>query len=179
MRPLVVVEAQVALERGLELAELREVATTKLDAPMLVQDRLLEPLNEAVGEGVPRFRPRVADDGILSTGFVEGTLELAAPVGEDPLHGMPRLAEVRDDSLPEEVGGEDENVAQYRTGIQSLKEGDYEAALDAWIRLIGLPDGRKVDDDGARRACIALFHVLGESHPATQAHRRAFSSALY
>ena len=104
MGPLVVVEAQVALEGGFELPEPREVATAKLDAPVLVQDGLLEPLDEAVGEGVPRFGPSVPDDGMLPTGFVEGPLEFAAAVGEDPLHGIPRLAEERDDPLAQELG---------------------------------------------------------------------------
>ncbi len=72
MGPLVVVEAQVALKRGFELPEPREIATAKLDAPVLVQDGLLEPLDEAVGEGVPRFGACVPDDGMLPTGFVEG-----------------------------------------------------------------------------------------------------------
>ena len=75
--PLVVVEAQVALERGFELPEPREVATTKFDAPVLVKDRLLEPLDEAVGEGVSRFRAGVADAEITA-GLVEDALELAS-----------------------------------------------------------------------------------------------------
>ncbi|MEF8940073.1 MAG: tetratricopeptide repeat protein, partial [Salinivenus sp.] len=34
-------------------------------------------------------------------------------------------------------------------------------------------------DDGARKACIALFTLLGEKHPTTQEHRRTFDMALY
>ena len=79
VRALVVVEAQIALEGGLELPEPREVATTKLDAPVLVEDRLLEPLDEAVGEGVSRFRAGVADAEI-SAGLVKDALEFAAAV---------------------------------------------------------------------------------------------------
>jgi hypothetical protein len=52
VRALVVVEAKKALEGGIELPEPREIAAAKLDAPVLVQDGLLEPLDEAVGEGV-------------------------------------------------------------------------------------------------------------------------------
>ena len=98
MRPLVVVEAQVALERGFELPEPGEVAAAKLDAPVLVKDRLLEPLDEAVLESMPRLRPRVADAELLA-GFVEDSLELAASVREDTPDGMARLAEERDDAL--------------------------------------------------------------------------------
>ena len=79
-----VVEAQEAVERALELRESREVATTELDAPVLVEDRALQTLDEAVGPGVlevelaaddllraPRWRPlRVAGaGGVCLSGF--------------------------------------------------------------------------------------------------------------
>ncbi len=102
MGPLVVVEAQIALEGGLELPEPREVAAAELDAPVLVEDRLLEPLDEAVGEGVSRFRAGVADAEI-SAGLVEDALELASSIGEDALQWEVGLAEVRNNSLPKEA----------------------------------------------------------------------------
>jgi hypothetical protein len=69
--PLVVVEAKVALERRLELPQLREVAPAEGHPPVVVQDRLLEALHEAVGEGMARLGPRVAD-AELSASLVEG-----------------------------------------------------------------------------------------------------------
>ena len=66
----VVVEAQKALEGSIELPESGEVAAAKLDAPVLVQDGLLEPLDEAVGEGVSRLGSGVTNaEG--SAGFLE------------------------------------------------------------------------------------------------------------
>jgi len=59
--PLVVVEAKVALDRAFELAGLREVTPPELDPPVLVQDRALEALHEAVGEGVAGLGPGVPD----------------------------------------------------------------------------------------------------------------------
>ena len=38
---------------------------------------------------------------------------------------------------------------------------------------------RTLDDDGARKACVALFKILGEKHPVTKKYRRRFSMALY
>ena len=38
---------------------------------------------------------------------------------------------------------------------------------------------RFYDDDGARRACIAGFTLLGDDHEAARSRRRDFSSALY
>ena len=61
MRPLVVVELQKAIERALERSAAGEVLPPKGDAPVLVQDRFLQPLHEAVGPGVARLRARHAD----------------------------------------------------------------------------------------------------------------------
>ena len=89
VRPLVVVETQVALERGLELAQPGEVAPAELDAPVLVQDGLLKALDEAVGEGVPGLGPGVAE-AQRSTGVVEDALELAAAVSRALAEGVSR-----------------------------------------------------------------------------------------
>jgi len=93
VRPLVVVEAKVALQPGVELPELREVAPAELDPPVVVEDRLLQALDEAVGEGVARLRSGVPDVEIPA-GLVEGALELAASVGENPADFTAGLAEV-------------------------------------------------------------------------------------
>ena len=66
MRSLVVVEAQKAVERVLELREPYGVATAKLDPPVLVQDRSLQPADEAIGPRMTRLRARVADPEIAA-----------------------------------------------------------------------------------------------------------------
>ena len=164
MAPLVVVEPQVALERGLELPELREVATPKLDAPVLVQDRLLQPLDEAVGKGVPRFRPRVTDDGILPAGFVEDALEFASTVGEDPLHGMPRLAEAWGHSFPEEVRSDagawrtDEDLSE-REGRSRIAGRDLPHRPDA-LELSDV-EAVEADERGITGSCVAPGEAWG------------------
>jgi putative thioredoxin len=65
----------------------------------------------------------------------------------------------------------------YRAGIDALSKGRYEAALNHFIDVVR--QDRAYDDDGARKACVALFTVLGNEHPATQEHRRTFDMALY
>ena len=65
----------------------------------------------------------------------------------------------------------------YLAAVKSLRERDPDAAL---ANLIGvLRADPKYDDGGARKACIALFTVLGEQHEATGKHRRAFEMALF
>jgi putative thioredoxin len=65
----------------------------------------------------------------------------------------------------------------YLEALHALGKGDYEVALQRFIEVIR--QDRYFDDDGARRACIAIFKVLGEESEVTRNFRRSFSSALY
>jgi putative thioredoxin len=67
--------------------------------------------------------------------------------------------------------------ALYISAVQSLVTRDFDAALGQFIAVIR--QDRYYDDDGSRRACIAIFKLLGEEHELTLKHRREFSSALY
>jgi len=65
----------------------------------------------------------------------------------------------------------------YLQGIQALKRQDYETALKHWIEA--LQTDRQIDDDGPRKACVALFTWLGHDHELTQKYHRAFTSSLF
>ena len=65
----------------------------------------------------------------------------------------------------------------YLDGISALQKQDYARALESWIDVIILD--RQLDDDGARKACAALFKILGSTHELTQKYHRRFSSALF
>jgi putative thioredoxin len=65
----------------------------------------------------------------------------------------------------------------YLSAIQHLASGDFDSAIVQFIDVIR--ENRSYDEDGSRKACIAIFKLLGEEHPVTQRHRRDFSSALY
>lgn len=92
----------------------------------------------------------------------------------DAVQTLARLLELADDpsSLPQN-GVKD----TYVEGIEALAEQDFDSALDHFINVVQV--NRDYDDDGARKACIALFTLLGEQHPVTQEHRRTFDMALY
>ncbi len=81
---------------------------------------------------------------------------------------------VTNDAVPE---GKPEAVSAYQRGIASFKNRSFADAAAAWIESMKL--SRKVADDGAKRALIALFKLLGEEDAVTQEYRRAFASALY
>ncbi len=67
--------------------------------------------------------------------------------------------------------------SRYLAAIDALARRDFETSLDGFIEVI--KEERYYDDDGSRKACIALFKFLGEEHELTQRFRREFSSALY
>jgi len=101
---------------------------------------------------------------------------------EEPLHSdqieairtISRLHKLKrnPDSLPSGEGRE-----TYKRGIEALAKRDFESALMEFIGT--LKAERYYDDDGPRKACIAIFKFLGEEHGTTQKYRREFSSALY
>ncbi len=67
--------------------------------------------------------------------------------------------------------------SSYLDAATCIAGGDFDKALELLIDVIRRE--RYYDDDGARKACIAIFRYLGEEHPVTQQHRRDFGNALY
>ncbi len=64
----------------------------------------------------------------------------------------------------------------YSAAVESLRSGDLDSALDRFIGV--LRENRQYDDDGSRKACIAIFRFLGEEHEITLKHRRPFDRAF-
>jgi putative thioredoxin len=71
---------------------------------------------------------------------------------------------------------EGESREAYGAAVESLRSGDLDAALDRFIAV--LRNDRYYDDDGSRKACIAIFRLLGEEHEVTMKYRRAFDRAF-
>jgi putative thioredoxin len=92
----------------------------------------------------------------------------AAAIGE-----IARLLGLRES--PEKLG--DSPLRRgYLAAIGALARRDWEASLAGFIEVVA--GDRSLDDDGARRACIAIFALLGDDAEITRRHRRAFSSAV-
>jgi putative thioredoxin len=64
----------------------------------------------------------------------------------------------------------------YGSAVESLRNGDMDSALNRFIEV--LRENRYYDDDGSRKACIAVFRLLGEGHEITMKYRRAFDRAF-
>ncbi len=93
----------------------------------------------------------------------------------EALRTLSRLMNERDmiaDRMPESKAGR-----SYLAGIDSLRKQDYEGAITHWIEAI-IAD-KTIDEDGPRKACVAIFTWLGQNHQLTRKHHRAFTSALF
>lgn len=66
---------------------------------------------------------------------------------------------------------------EYGIAIDALDKENLDTALEQFIEVI--QKDRGYDDDGARRACLAIFRLLGEDHPVVKRHRPQFNMALY
>src|SRR5256712_13008944 len=80
MRPLVVVVAHELSERLLQRRAAGEVSTPEGHSPVLLQDRAVQALDEAVGPGMTRLRAGVAQAEV-PTGLIQGSVGLRGPVG--------------------------------------------------------------------------------------------------
>lgn len=93
---------------------------------------------------------------------------------EEAVNTVARLFELADDAdaLPES-----DVRRAYLSAIDAVASENFDGALEHFIGVI--QTDRYYDDDGARKACVALFTLLGDDHPAVKQHRRRFDMALY
>src|SRR5215470_18808065 len=92
MGKLEVVELHEAAQAAIERGTTGEVVTAEHDAPVLGEDRLLQTLDKAVGPGVPRPNPGVADTE-RPAGGIEVGCELTATIRQ---HSLQAPAGARD-----------------------------------------------------------------------------------
>lgn len=87
------------------------------------------------------------------------------------------LKEVKDDErLINELEGQ-AGGAEFLQATKALFNKNFENALEQYLESMQI--NRQLDDDGARKACLAIFSMLSEQHPLTKKYRRRFSMVLY
>jgi putative thioredoxin len=65
----------------------------------------------------------------------------------------------------------------FSQAVTSLKTGDLDAALTAFVQCVRA--NRRYQDEAPRKACVALFTLLGKDDELTKKHRRALEMALF
>ena len=156
--------AQDALQKG-----------DRAQAQTLLEDVLREEPNHAEAQ-ILLAQTLAFDDPEQALALVEkaGFARPALEQTKEAIQTLARLVELsgRPEDLPDGPGR-----ATYLAATDALKQHDFDAALTHFIDV--LRTDRYYYDDGARKACIALFTLLGPQHPATRKHRRTFDMALY
>ncbi len=110
---------------------------------------------------------------------VESLLEPIGPDSEYAERGEAVRTLARLAQLAVQSGGLPENKVRekYLAGAAAVRSGDFGSALDAFIEV--LERNREYDEGGAKKACKAIFQLLGMRHPLVERSFRAFSSAVH
>ena len=87
---------------------------------------------------------------------------------------LPGLASLTDTAGPLPEGPVN---ARSLAAAAAVRAGDFDAALEGFIDVLGRR--RDYDQGGAKKACQAIFLLLGIRHPTVERLHRAFSSALH
>lgn len=87
------------------------------------------------------------------------------------------LKELFDKYERAEILPEDSVKSLYLSAIENLMNKNFSIALEQFIEVIR--ENKSYDDEGARKACVAIFKYLGEEHEITLNYRREFGRALY
>lgn len=110
-------------------------------------------------------------DKLLATVTDTGKFEIE----RESLETLRHLREIADGKAAPATSGKLSEA--YVAAAKSLFAHDYDQALEQFISV--LMTDRSFEDDGARKACVAVFKLLSDAHPASKKWRRRFSMALY
>ena len=170
------------LEENLPSESKKAVAEARAAIAAGEPERAQSILEEILGEDPKNVDARIELATLMFESDPKAAVDLVAEVTPDHAD-FDRVSAIRTlgrlgDLLESGESDDSEDWTTYLDGITAMREGRYSEALAAWIGMLERR-AREVDHDGARKACIAVFHFLGEDHEVTRANRRSFSSALY
>jgi putative thioredoxin len=92
----------------------------------------------------------------------------------DAVGTLAHIANLRSDSI---ALGDSTARDTYLEAAGLIAAQDFPAAFDALLKVVR--SDRRLDDDGARKAMLALFTLLGEENALTTQYRRQLERALF
>ncbi len=169
-------EKHIPNEEKKELNEIQE--EIKTGNPEVALSRL----REFIKRHPKNKEARLALARAIYRGKPEEALSLLGDIREDsPLfeeaHAVTTLASLL--MKGREPGSLEERPVKklYLEAIEAIRNADWDRALGQMIEVI-LED-KNYDDEGARKAVIAMFNLLGKAHELTRKYRRRFDMSLY
>jgi putative thioredoxin len=73
--------------------------------------------------------------------------------------------------------GAGEFDVQFQTAARQILEQEYESALQGFLAIV--QRNRHYRNDGARKAMLGIFDLLGDNHPLTMQYRKQLMQTLY
>jgi putative thioredoxin len=117
---------------------------------------------------------------LIAQGRFESAEKLIASIQESDREFYPQAQAMRElMSLQQasELPAEHPLDESFFLAVRQTLAEDYEAALTGFLEIVGRD--RKYRNDGARKAMIMVFNLMGDSNPLTKQYRRKLTSTLY
>ncbi|MCY7286341.1 MAG: tetratricopeptide repeat protein [Cyanobacteria bacterium CAN_BIN43] len=117
---------------------------------------------------------------LISQGSFESTEKILATVPEEDREYYPQVKALRElVSLKQESVNPMTHALDepFFAAIEQVLNENYEAALIQLLNLVSR--SRKYRNDGARKAMVMVFELMGDENPLTNQYRRKLTSALY
>lgn len=116
----------------------------------------------------------------ISIGELDKADAQLAQIQGDPQHA-PQVEAIRNftnfQRQCQQPIGEGELDRAFSQACCKAVAGEYEAALQGFIEIV--ERDRKYQNDGARKAAIAIFNLIGSDNPITKEYRKRLTMALY
>lgn len=117
----------------------------------------------------------------LETGQLEAAEDLLLKIQEYEKDYFPKAKLLKALIFFKRVATETEPASDldrsFQAAAQCVLQEDYQAALEILLEMVG--KDRVYRRDGARKAMLSVFDVLGDDHPLTQEYRKKLMLALY
>ncbi|RAQ43006.1 co-chaperone YbbN [Arthrospira sp. O9.13F] len=117
---------------------------------------------------------------LIAVNEIEAAQKMLATIRPDnrEFHAKARAVEkLIEFRVAAENPGETEIEQLYAQACQHIINEEYDAGLSLFLKIVGI--SRKYREDGARKAMIAVFDLLGPDHPLIPQYRKQLMLQLY